>query len=180
MLIPVLLIGLGGVAAYKAGKKLKVRLTPEREMILKSALNLKLDSSKYNELADAFEKEGLTAEATLLRKRAKLRDLPEETKASRRAIIKKAMASTNVNAIECLADAFEKEGAVGTAADLRRYAEGLTKAGPQKKADTEKPAATPTTATDGSLHTEAPTADPTEAVKPPSEAVKPPNEQTHQ
>jgi len=76
-------------------------------------------------MADKFEKEGLLEQATKLRKLAAIYELPAEKKAERREIFKKAMASTNRDAVNNTAQLFDDDGCVGAAAALRKYASGL-------------------------------------------------------
>ncbi|MGH9966571.1 MAG: hypothetical protein ACREBG_01890 [Pyrinomonadaceae bacterium] len=122
-LIPIAVVGLGGYAWYRAKKR--KGMTPERKKIYDAAMKSLKDPAKLNALADAFEKEGLKNEASQLRKRAKLRGMPDGVKAARRDAFKKCMQSKDPNAIEKCAKAFEKEGATGAATKLRQYAAGL-------------------------------------------------------
>jgi hypothetical protein len=124
-LIPVAVIGLGVTAAYKVYKKRNQGMTPERRKVYESALNTLKDPEKLRVLGAAFKREGLTEEATMLNKRAKLRELPPDVKAGRRDAFKKGMTLKNPINIEKLAVTFEKEGATGAAAALRKYAGGL-------------------------------------------------------
>jgi predicted negative regulator of RcsB-dependent stress response len=126
VVIPALVVGLGGLAAWKVWKK-KHRMTPERKKVYEAALKSLKDPVKLRELATAFDKENLKEEAELLRKRAALRELPADVKAGRRDAFKKGMASKDPTGIETLAKEFEKEGATGAAAALREYAAGLPK-----------------------------------------------------
>ena len=114
---------LAGLAAWKIRKRGKV--TPERQKIYTAAMNRLLEPEKLRDLADAFQKVGLVGHANMLRKRADLREMPAETKIARREVFKKAMSSTNKDAIRQVANVFESEGAIGAAADLRKYADGL-------------------------------------------------------
>jgi len=56
-----------------------------------------------------------------------LRELPKAKRDERRNIFKKGMASKDPDAVERLAAAYDKEGATGAAAALRKYATGLRK-----------------------------------------------------
>lgn len=147
--------GLTGAAAFKASRSSKGELTPDREMVLKNALNMRLSSEDYNKLADRFDEMGLSEEAILLRKRAKLADETPEKKAQYKQILKDAFLSTNTVSVRKLSDLFEKKGAVGTAEKLRAYADGLEtmqKAPkPQVTADTAS-AANPETANTDASH----------------------------
>jgi hypothetical protein len=123
--IPVIALGLLGAGAFFVAKKMRGgKMTPERRMIFEAALRER-DGQKLLTLADAFEKEGLIEQATMLRKRARLRNLPPEVKQARRDAFKKLLASDDKDAVLAAAKAYEDEGATGAAAKLRAYAEGL-------------------------------------------------------
>lgn len=117
-LIPIVIV-LGATAAYKVHKK-NAALTPQRKMILETALNKKLASADYLKLADTFESQGLKAEATLLRNRAAMQDAPEEKKAQWRAAFKKGFMAEDPALVLKLAAAFEAQGATGAAADFEK------------------------------------------------------------
>jgi len=125
-LIPLGIAALAGTAIYRTLKK-PTGMTPERRQVYTAALNTLKDPAKLRALADAFQKEGLIKEAELLRKRARLRELPKAKRDERRNIFKKGMASKDPDAVERLAAAYDKEGATGAAAALRKYATGLRK-----------------------------------------------------
>lgn len=125
-LIPALIVTvLGGGAAIVA--KRRHRFTAERKLIFESAMTQLKDGDDLRILADAFEQEGLTAQAEMLRGRAKLRELPADVKQARRAIFYEALGATDPVYVNKIADAFEKEHATGAAAKLREYADGLKK-----------------------------------------------------
>jgi hypothetical protein len=107
----------------KAGKKGKI--TKEREEVYTNALEHLTDPDKLRALADSFEEEGLTIHAAMLRKRADLRGLPEEKKKARKAVYDKALLSINPEAIDKVANAFERETATGAAEKLREHARML-------------------------------------------------------
>jgi len=125
-LVPLMVVALGGAAWYKtSNSKDKSGLTAERELVYQQALKDVRDPDKLRSLADAYEKEGLKAQADMLRKRATLRALPEEVKAKRRDALRKGLQSSDPAAVEALAKAFEAEGATGASLALRKYAQGL-------------------------------------------------------
>lgn len=101
-------------------------VTPERALIFEAALNELKEPEKLRKLAKVFRDEGLPAQADLLEKRAKLRELPEETKKMRKEVFRKGMSSQDPVAVKKLADVFESEGATGAAFALREYASSLT------------------------------------------------------
>jgi hypothetical protein len=125
MLFPLLLIG--GAGSYFGHKwwKTKQAWTPERKQIFEAAMNADPPKSpdELRGLAEAFRKEGLTAQATLLEKRAALREAPADLKAKRKAVFTKAMQSNDPKAIRAVADAHEQVGAVGAAEMLRLQAD---------------------------------------------------------
>jgi hypothetical protein len=117
-----------GALALAVGLKKPKVITPEmaanRTAIYKAALSCK-DSARLRSLAAAFAAEGYKAEASMLLKRAALRDAPPETKAMWRAAMQKGLASKDPSGVRNLASAFENSGHTGVAARLREYADGL-------------------------------------------------------
>lgn len=133
MLVPIAIAALGGIA-YVVAKKKKAsssigsetgKLTPERALLYAEALKSMKDPASLRKLAQTFRAEGLEPHAVMLEKRAALRELPKEVKEERRAIFRKAIASKNKEAVLKMADAYDNEGATGSADTLREYAEGL-------------------------------------------------------
>lgn len=126
-LVPIAFLGMASLAGYRAHKRQKRQaLTPERKRIYEAALQTLKDPEKLRRLADEFETQGLKAQAELLRKRASIRELPEDLKKARRDAFKAAMRSKNQPAVLKLAEAYDAEGATGAAAALRTYAAGLS------------------------------------------------------
>jgi hypothetical protein len=126
MLIPLLVIGAGAAAAWYFKFKNKSKtLTPKHAAVLQKALENK-DPSKLAEAAEVFKSQGYVKEADLLKKRANLRNLPQATKKARRDALKKGLTLKDPTKVRLLADEFEKEGASGSAARLRQYADALT------------------------------------------------------
>jgi hypothetical protein len=126
MMLEVMVGALVLAAWKKAGTK--GVLTPERERVYKSALQNLTDPDALKKLADEYDKQGLGIEGEMLRKRAALRGQSEVQKRARRESFDKGMASTNVEAIEALADAFESITATGSALALRQHAADLRRA----------------------------------------------------
>lgn len=106
--------------------KKKGQMTAARQEVYDQAMASLADPAKLRTLANAFQKEGLTYEATMLRKRAALRELPPDVKKGRQEVYKQALRSTDKEAIAKVANAFEREGALGSAQKLREYLAGLT------------------------------------------------------
>lgn len=133
-LIPVAVVALTGLTTVAVVRRRKKKgLTAERKKVYIAALKSLKDPVKLRQLADAFEKEGLTKEAAMLRKRAKLRELPPKVKKKRRSAYRKGMKSKDPRAVNALANAFQKEGATGAAASLRRYAKAVASGKPVKR-----------------------------------------------
>lgn len=91
------------------------------------AIGMRLtDPVKLNLLADAFDKGGLPDQAKQLRNRANLGSALTDSKSAQySAILKQALNSTDPDAVDKVADAFDKQGAAATAKLLHDYAAGL-------------------------------------------------------
>lgn len=124
-MIPMVIIGLGSAAVILGKGQKPKTLTPERAIVFATAMNTVKDPDKLRELSAVFAGEGLTTQAEMLEKRARLKELPKEVLQARRDAFHQAMASTNKEGILRVADAYEAEGIVGAAATLRAYAAGL-------------------------------------------------------
>ena len=122
MLLPVAagIAVLSGLAWFQTRRVMKGELTPEREKIFMSAMASMKDTAELRGLADKYQQMGLPHEAEMLRKRAALRDLPKEVADKRREGFKKAMSSTNKEALAAFAGALEAEGAIGAAEKVRQ------------------------------------------------------------
>ena len=115
------------VMAYRKGSKRGV-LTPEREeMYLEALATIRGPNAPilFRKLALGFEKEGLPLQAKMLCLRADYLDAPEVKKEERRMVRDRAMKSTNVAAIEIVANEFERLTATGVARDLRKHAQDV-------------------------------------------------------
>lgn len=130
--------GIGALVGYLGGKKFGGAhgMTPVRKKIYEEALKSLKDPIKLRKLADTYDSEGLHEEATLLRKRAALREIPPEQKAARRDAFRRALSvgkdgvpvtGETIQKIETLAATFHNQGATGNAAALRQHAAGLRK-----------------------------------------------------
>src|SRR5271163_1454903 len=98
-----ILLAIVGYFAYPfAWKPSAVRfaskLPPAREAMFRHAMR-ETNPAKLADMADAFKAEGFAKESDQLRARAKLRAHPKETLEKYQEIIKKALSSTNVQAI---------------------------------------------------------------------------------
>lgn len=113
-----MLIG-GGVAH---ASRPKGEMTARRQHIFARAMEVVKDPGDLRKLADAFHGEGLAVEATMLRKRAALRELPKTKKENRRTAFRKAMNSDDADTIDNVAAAFGAEGAVDASKKLREHA----------------------------------------------------------
>lgn len=131
MFVPLVVLGLAGGAAYKVHKR-KKGLTPERQAFFNGAMNSLSDPDKLRRLADKFHGEGFPVQAEMLRKRAKLRELPKEIQEQRREVFRKGMRSMDPDKIDKLASIYESEGCVGSADHLRLYAKGVRATQPEE------------------------------------------------
>lgn len=138
MALPVLPLAVGGLAALVLWRHArKAKLTPAQRAVYETARDVK-DPAKLRAIADAFESQGFKEEANLLRKRAALRELPPATTIARRKAFRQGLSSKDPVGVLKLADAFDKEGATGAAAELRKYAASLQVAqGQQPTATTQ-------------------------------------------
>jgi hypothetical protein len=122
--LPWTVLGVGAYLAWKFLYGKKGEMNGERKAAF--ALGMRLtDPVKINLLADAFDKGGLPDQAKQLRNRANLGNVSQDTQMQRAGILKQALNSTDPNAVDKIADAFEKQGAASTAKLLRDYAAGL-------------------------------------------------------
>lgn len=112
-------------------------VTPEREEMFNNALEHLTDPERLRKLADAFEKEGLRAQANVLRRRATWRERDAKTKADHEAIFQKALESENAVAILEVANAFELMTATVKARQLRDHV-ALLRSGKFVKKQPEK------------------------------------------
>ena len=125
-MVPVILGALAvgtGVAIYKKHKK--GGMTPQRKQIFEAAIKTLKDPVKLRSLADSFDKEGLKAEATILRKRAAIFSASPEVVAQKKSVFKTAMKSSKPEAVTKVAQEFHKQGHFEVANQLRNYAKGL-------------------------------------------------------
>lgn len=135
MPLPVIPIALGVGTLYawhRASKRQK--MTPERKKAFEDAIKttvapeqVEAHVQKLGTLADAFEKEGLRAEAGEIRKRIKVIQLSPEKKAEYKQAYKKGLSASDPESVKKLASALHEKGFYGSAKNLRDYAEGLIK-----------------------------------------------------
>lgn len=127
-LLPIVVVCLGAAAYHKTSSQKgpgKGVLTPERQHFFEVAIKECKDPEKLRIFAKKYREQGLPMHAEMLEKRANLRAIPNDKKKERRAIFKRAMKSTDINAIRNLANAYEREGCTGAARELREYAASL-------------------------------------------------------
>jgi hypothetical protein len=131
-LLPIAVTLLAG-GSFWAGKKHldKKKYTPERRMVFETAMDSVKDATKLMALADVFEQQGLRAQAVLLRKRARLRSLPQPIKDARRQAMAKAFMSKDITQLGKFADALDSETAYSNAAKIRAYMKTLQTGTPQ-------------------------------------------------
>jgi hypothetical protein len=98
-------------------------VTPERAELYENAMAYCADPEKLKTLARAFEKEGLKAQAAVLKKRAEWRARSAEVRAEHARIFDSAMKSDKVDVILTIAACFEDLTATKKAAELRKRAQ---------------------------------------------------------
>jgi len=122
MLVEVAFVSL----VFLAWRKVQGRkgMTQERKDIYLAALEHLADPVALRELADGYERDGLSVEASMLRKRADLRSMPKEKWENFRALCERAIQKQDANpqALDEMASAFDAMTATGTAAKLRKRA----------------------------------------------------------
>lgn len=127
MLVETIIVGLVGTAVYKVSTNKKGIMTNERRAIYDAAMKRDppLPADQLITLAGAYDNEGLPSYADSLRKRANLLNLPPAIKQQRRDALQKFLACQDSALCRVAANAFEAEGAFGSAKTLRDYADGL-------------------------------------------------------
>jgi hypothetical protein len=148
------ILGLGYLAFRRRTESETGKLTPEREEVFNNAMQHLHDPGRMLNLAKEFEKNGLKAQAHLLRKRAEWRARPEAVKAEHEALYQKALASSKPEGVLMVAQAFENMTATAKAGKLREHAAALQAPKPAPEAvQTPEPAVTaaPKT-TNGAAH----------------------------
>lgn len=93
--------------------------------VYREAMTTAREPHELRTLADAFDKQGHRSFATMLRRRANLRDLPAEQKKARRDAFRAAMSSDDPGKIFQLASSFEGEAATGAANELYDHARAV-------------------------------------------------------
>lgn len=136
MLGPVM-IGILAVSGIKTYRKKKA-WTPAHEKVFiyhmtECAMKdgTPITANDLRTLAAGYEERGFDAKAKLLRKRAKLRELPEEVKQERLRIFRNVCCSTDPDKIEKMIAVYEEEGCMGTVATLKKYVQGLRAVDPK-------------------------------------------------
>jgi hypothetical protein len=100
-------------------------LTPKRKLIFQRAMESVKEPNELRTLAAAYESQGLKSEGLMLRKRAALRELPEDVQVRRRTAYRQAMSSDNPKAIDGVADAFMQESAYTAARNIHDHANAV-------------------------------------------------------
>jgi hypothetical protein len=118
-------IGLLGYGLKKAGVVSFGAEDSTHDRIFNFVLQHEKDPSKIALMGNAFAAAGKTNQASILMKRAAIPSMSKAQKAARKAVTAKAFKSHNPVAVEKVAAAFEAEGCVGHASNLREYATAL-------------------------------------------------------
>lgn len=101
-------------------------MTDERKGVYNAILaGSESDPDKIDKMASEFDSQGLKAEAKLLRQRAALRRLPDETKAARKEVFRELLLCKNKGDLLHMAVVYDSQGCTGAAARLREIASGL-------------------------------------------------------
>lgn len=116
---------IGGFAAHAPVRKRDGAMTAKRQIAFEDAMTTVGDPAKLRDLARTFEREGLHGHAARLKVRADLRELPEDVKAARRDVLRRAYSSDKADVIDELANAYEQCGALGVACDLHLHAKAV-------------------------------------------------------
>lgn len=120
----VLVVGLGGISYFR--NRRHGTMTAKKQELFNHGMSKVFNPEQIRNLAKQFRQWGLTAQAELLTKRARIRELPDDVRKARREAYHRAASSKNKAAVLNVAQAFEREGCIGAAADLRKYAAGLS------------------------------------------------------
>jgi hypothetical protein len=171
MLIEATLLGIGVLIWKKLGQGHE--WTPEHEEMYQAALeNLKGEAGviKLREIADECAKNGHHVKAFALRKRADLRATPAKLKKERHEVYKRAMRSTNVEAMLNVALEFERITATKAAQDIRERVAILQAQQDQVVPDAPEATTAAEPAQEVRVATEAPAQEPTASEVPPPQA----------
>jgi uncharacterized protein (DUF1800 family) len=118
-------LGLLGYGLKKAGVVSFGAEDSTHDKIYKHLLEWEKDPSKLALMGHAFASAGKTDQSKVLLKRAAIPGMSKATKAARKAVTAKAFKSHDPVVVEKVAAAFEAEGCVGHARNLREYATAL-------------------------------------------------------
>ncbi len=143
MLLPIVaaLTVTAAVMQSRRAKALAPQVIAARQAVYDTAINeVKGQPETLRRLAVGFRDAGLTAEATMLEKRAALQELPEHIKEERKALLHRALKCKDPKVVLEFASAFEEQGSTGAAENLRKYAFSLL-ANPASERNTESPPA---------------------------------------
>jgi hypothetical protein len=146
MFLPFILLSLGvGAAAVKVASKSSPTMTPYRRMVFQNVLckDPPFTPDQILAYAAAFDAEGLSAEADILRRRARIAGLSPVEKQKLAWAFQRGMSSKDPVSVRVLANAFEAEALLDSAAKLRDYANGLDVAAQIAEAEPTAPPAPP-------------------------------------
>jgi hypothetical protein len=143
--LPYIALGVAALFAWKAQSAPAPAMSPTQRLIFQNALacDPPLTSAQLKTLAAQYDSQGHSAEASILLKRARIAELPDDQKAALKAAFQKGLNSKDPIGVRMLANAFESEGMFGNAAALRDYANGLDVAATIQTATAQAPATAP-------------------------------------
>lgn len=129
LVLPGTILALTG-AAWASQRKRNAEKPPEitakHKYIYETLINGSYTAKQYREASAAFAQMGYSAEATMLEKRAELKEAPKELTEARRKKFAEAMETWHdPNKIRGFAEAFDQIGATGAAEKLRKRADEI-------------------------------------------------------
>ena len=134
--------GVGGSAFTMAQRRKQAHMSPTRRIEFEKACATVKDPKELRVLAADFERDGLRAQAKVLRSRADMRDLPDDVKDARRTAFRSAFSWKKAADLERFADLYENECAFAAAKKLRLQAAAVRAADAAKTSGTPAPSET--------------------------------------
>lgn len=118
--------GVLGLALASMAPPARQGLTEDRERLYRRAMRSdSVSPDAVDKLADAFEREHLTAHAVMLRRRASALRLTPEQAAERRRLFMRGLAAGKADAVSRLAASYRAEGSLLAGRELAQHARDL-------------------------------------------------------